>query len=68
MSLFISRIPFFFEPNFDAHIKPLAAARRIQDGGTDIKTDSDVDSRSVVYGDFLMKKVGGNFAKGRYDN
>jgi len=57
-------IPFFFEPNFNAHIKPLAAAMRIQGDLQEVKTP-------VVYGDFLIKKVSNNFdgdvKKGRYD-
>lgn len=63
-------IPFFFEPNFDAHIKPLDAARRIQAGDTSRETIAGVNRSPVVYGDFLLKKVGNNFAsgEGRYDN
>jgi isopenicillin N synthase-like dioxygenase len=68
--LFIFRIPFFFEPNFDAHVKPLAAARRIQDEGTTgSKKTTGIDRRpqAVVYGDYLLMKVGNNFAT-KYDN
>ncbi|KAJ6559202.1 hypothetical protein DFH09DRAFT_1162212 [Mycena vulgaris] len=56
-------VPFFFEPNFTADVKPLAAAKRIQ-GGTG------ADKQPVVYGEFLMAKVGNNFAggKGKYDD
>lgn len=70
MFLSIFRIPFFFEPNFDAHIKPLDAARRIQAGDTSRETIAGVNRSPVVYGDFLLKKVGNNFAsgEGRYDN
>ncbi|KAJ7780650.1 hypothetical protein DFH07DRAFT_437667 [Mycena maculata] len=59
------RVPFFFEPNFNAHVKPLAAAKRIQG-----ETENIPDKRSVVYGDFLMAKVGNNFVggKGKYDD
>ena len=70
--ILIVRIPFFFEPNFDAYIKPLAAANRIQEKHGDEKTAFGVSHgrRPVVYGEFLMKKVGSNFAsgKGRYED
>jgi len=66
-------IPFFFEPNFDAKVAPLAAARRIQE---DLSRDSEKHSTSeqnrktyepMIYGDFLMKKVRNNFAgEGKY--
>ncbi|RDB14799.1 hypothetical protein Hypma_016232 [Hypsizygus marmoreus] len=61
-------IPFFFEPNFDAHIKPLAAALRLQEA--EGKNQPIEPRRSVVYGDFLLAKVGSNFefGKGKYDN
>lgn len=49
-------IPFFFEPNFDAHVKPLAAALRIQNGESGEK-----EYQPVVYGDFLLSKVSSNF-------
>jgi hypothetical protein len=67
--LFIFRIPFFFEPNFDAHIKPLDAARRLQNEDTDKETVAVSDRLPIVYGDFLMNKVGSNFSSGtgRYD-
>ncbi|GLB38543.1 putative iron ascorbate-dependent oxidoreductase family protein [Lyophyllum shimeji] len=58
-------IPFFFEPNFDAHVKPLEAALRLQ------KPEERAEHRKpVIYGDFLMAKVGNNFAggKGKYDS
>ncbi|KAJ7670216.1 hypothetical protein B0H17DRAFT_1086060 [Mycena rosella] len=57
-------VPFFFEPNFSAHVKPLAAAKRIQG------TDGIPEKKSVVYGEFLVAKVGNNFAggKGKYDD
>ncbi|KAG6876458.1 hypothetical protein C0993_002954 [Termitomyces sp. T159_Od127] len=57
-------IPFFFEPNFDAEIRPLAAALRLQK-----PEDRKKQHKTVVYGEFLMKKVGNNFAdgKGKYD-
>lgn len=57
-------IPFFFEPNFDAEVKPLTAALRLQE-----PEDRKECRNSVVYGEFLMAKVGNNFAggKGKYD-
>ncbi|KAG6816809.1 hypothetical protein H0H87_002778 [Tephrocybe sp. NHM501043] len=58
-------IPFFFEPNFDADVRPLAAALRLQ------KPEDRTEYREpVIYGNFLMGKVGNNFAasgKGKYD-
>lgn len=64
------RLPFFFEPNFDALIKPLAGAIQEQEQRGE-QVDESLYS-SVVYGEFLKKKVGSNFAeatpgKGRYD-
>ena len=71
-------MPFFFEPNFDAHISPLDAALRLQ-APTYVHSD-DKESYSkpativyepVTYGDFLLKKVTNNFTgkstKGKYD-
>jgi len=57
-------VPFFFEPNFNARIHPLAAAKRIQGDAGNIP-----EKEPVVYGEFLMAKVAGNFAggKGKYD-
>jgi isopenicillin N synthase-like dioxygenase len=55
-------IPFFFEPNFNAHVKPLASAIRVQsesDPGEDKKV-----YHPVQYGKFLMGKVGTNFSAG----
>jgi len=49
-------IPFFFEPNFDAEIKPLPAALRLQ------RNEAPELRRPVVYGDFLLGKVSGNFS------
>jgi len=64
---YTDRVPFFFEPNFDALVKPLdAVARlRVKEG-----LPSETDRKPVVYGDFLTSKVGSNFAvdgKGKYD-
>jgi len=61
-------IPFFYEPNFDANIAPLPAALRIQ--GNPVRHTGKGSTilriyEPTVYGDFLMKKVGGNFATGR---
>ncbi|KAI9443220.1 Clavaminate synthase-like protein [Lactarius indigo] len=65
------RIPFFFEPNFNAKVAPLGAALRIQE---DLSLTSDKyhvertrkkTYEPTVYGDFLLKKVHGNFATGQ---
>ncbi|TFK91135.1 Clavaminate synthase-like protein [Polyporus arcularius HHB13444] len=65
------RIPFFFEPNFHAHIEPLPAALRLQEEDRRVRgIDKPVKMYTpLVYGDFLLKKVGSNFdtGKGRYD-
>lgn len=63
-------IPFFFEPNFDALVKPLAAALRIK-GKEAPHGNAGYQRNPVVYGDFLLRKVGNNFAsdgKGKYDD
>ncbi|KAG9103335.1 hypothetical protein FRC07_010017 [Ceratobasidium sp. 392] len=59
----IPGVPFFFEPNFNAVIKPLPAALRLSE------TPKDKAVEPVVYGEFLYKKVASNFSvgKGRYD-
>ncbi|KAK4048216.1 hypothetical protein OIV83_004921 [Microbotryomycetes sp. JL201] len=46
-------IPFFYEPNWDAVVEPLPSALK-QTGGKPVQ-------KSVVYGEFLSKKVSGNF-------
>jgi isopenicillin N synthase-like dioxygenase len=60
-------VPFFFEPNFDALIKPLEAVARLRERAG-LPTVADKDA--VVYGEFLLGKVGNNFdrdpKKGRY--
>ncbi|KAH9480529.1 hypothetical protein JR316_0007129 [Psilocybe cubensis] len=65
------RIPFFFEPNFDALIKSLPVMERIRSEGGPVAAKAQLTSKmSVVYGDFLVRKVGNNFAadgKGKYD-
>ncbi|KAF9220945.1 Clavaminate synthase-like protein [Gyrodon lividus] len=61
------RIPFFFEPNFTANVKPLAPAIRLT--AESAKAPERV-YEPVVYGNFLLNKVGHNFAtegKGKYD-
>ncbi|KAF8645270.1 hypothetical protein AX16_008094 [Volvariella volvacea WC 439] len=61
-------VPFFFEPNFTAFVKPLEAALRIQEReGAEVSL-----KKGLVYGDFLINKVNNNFKvgpdekKGRY--
>jgi hypothetical protein len=68
-------IPFFFEPNFDAEVAPLEAARRIQKDfsllGGEHYTSKQVPEKKyepVIYGDFLRGKVSNNFDGGdRYN-
>jgi len=67
-------IPFFFEPNFNALIKPLDAALRMQAEDTNYLYPSEgavikPNYEPVQYGEFLKKKVGNNFdtGKGKYD-
>jgi len=69
-----SRIPFFFEPNFDALVKSLDAAVRMQAEDTDFLHPSEGTTvkpnyEPVQYGEFLKKKVGNNFntGKSKYD-
>ncbi|KDR82681.1 hypothetical protein GALMADRAFT_220671 [Galerina marginata CBS 339.88] len=62
------RVPFFFEPNFTARVKPLAAVKKTKEGEP-ISDTSTLVKKSIVYGDFLVGKVGNNFAvngKGKY--
>jgi len=64
-------IPFFFEPNFDALVKPLDAALRIQEKQVLVTVDGGKtkEYKPTVYGEFLMAKVGNNFdGKGKYDD
>jgi isopenicillin N synthase-like dioxygenase len=65
----ILRIPFFYEPNFDALVKPLAAAKRLQEGDPKVKDHPPKIYEPIQYGKFLMGKVGNNFStgKGKYD-
>ncbi|KAG8922021.1 hypothetical protein FRC02_012207 [Tulasnella sp. 418] len=63
-------IPFFFEANFDALVKPLPAISRLPEADQK-RISTDGEYPSVVYGDFLKNKVGSNFSKetpgkGRY--
>lgn len=53
-------VPFFYEPAFDARIEPLPAALRLQER---LHGPSVERKKGVVYGNFLLQKVGGNFAK-----
>ncbi|KAH9854658.1 Clavaminate synthase-like protein [Lenzites betulinus] len=66
------RVPFFFEPNFDARIEPLPASLRLQDEDRTIRGAHGPRKtyQPVVYGDFLLRKVGSNFdsGMGRYDS
>lgn len=68
-SNFVFSVPFFFEPNFDANVEVLAAARRLQELSGHGAQNGTKEYSPVVYGDFLLKKVGSNFAdgKGKYD-
>ena len=68
------RIPFFFEPSFDALVKPLDAALRMQAENPDPSLPGQAKMAEkkyepVRYGEFLTRKVGSNFAtgKGKYD-
>ncbi|EJU03244.1 Clavaminate synthase-like protein, partial [Dacryopinax primogenitus] len=76
------RIPFFYEPAFDALVSPLTGVDRLL---SSLRDSADQQSEAyarvllaektvykpVIYGEFLMRKVGGNFDKsgdggGRY--
>jgi len=68
-------VPFFYEPNFTAVVKPLQAALRLQqDNGRrhfDSKFKDEGEKKTydpIIYGEFLLSKVNNNFeTKGRYD-
>jgi isopenicillin N synthase-like dioxygenase len=62
------RIPFFFEPNFNALVKPLDAVRRTRQAQAEHEREPLRDP--IVYGEFLKKKVGTNFttSRDRYSN
>ncbi|KAK6909611.1 hypothetical protein L486_00740 [Kwoniella mangroviensis CBS 10435] len=50
-------IPFFYEPNFNARVRLLGAAgRKAKEEGIEVE-----EKVEVVYGDFLLGKVSGNF-------
>ncbi|GAA5869021.1 hypothetical protein JCM3774_002450 [Rhodotorula dairenensis] len=56
-------VPFFFEPNFDATIAPLAAAsRRVAKSGNGEANLPTKQIKAVNYGEFLAAKVAKNFA------
>ncbi|SCV69875.1 BQ2448_1269 [Microbotryum intermedium] len=58
-------IPFFFEPNFGALIKPLpSTAKRRQEEAGDLKNQPEPSTHtgSVICGEFLRSKGAGNFA------
>ncbi|GHJ86820.1 hypothetical protein NliqN6_3222 [Naganishia liquefaciens] len=55
-------LPFFFEPAFDAEVRPLhAAKRKIEQEGWIVENQGTVERTGVRYGDFLISKVVGNF-------
>ncbi|KAJ3791299.1 hypothetical protein GGU10DRAFT_338418 [Lentinula aff. detonsa] len=63
-------VPFFFEPNLDALVKPLDAALRVQKKEktalpNEGKAEKAKEYKPTVYGEFLMAKVGNNFANGK---
>ncbi|KAG8892414.1 Carnitine O-acetyltransferase mitochondrial, partial [Tulasnella sp. 403] len=53
-------LPFFFEPNLNAVIKPLPAAVRLQAEAREVVDESKY--QAVDYGEFLKRKVGSNFS------
>ncbi|KAG8904608.1 Carnitine O-acetyltransferase mitochondrial [Tulasnella sp. 403] len=53
-------LPFFFEPNLNAVIKPLPAAVRLQAEAREVVDESKY--QAVDYGEFLRRKVGSNFS------
>lgn len=57
-------VPFFFEPNFDAVVKPLEAALRIHNV-TRSSSSKPLAGRfpPIIYGEFLKSKVGANFTE-----
>ena len=69
-----ARIPFFFNPNFGALVKPLDAALRTQSrdpnfSRPDGETIAKPDYEPIQYAEFLKKKAANNFVTGksRYD-
>jgi isopenicillin N synthase-like dioxygenase len=57
------RVPFFFEPNFDALVRPTDAALKLLRENKREEEISELLAKypSVVYGEFLKGKVGSNF-------
>ncbi|KAH8922772.1 Clavaminate synthase-like protein [Atractiella rhizophila] len=52
-------VPFFYEPNFDAKVEPLESlVEKMKAEGKEVEK-----KEGVVYGEFLMSKVAGNFVK-----
>ncbi|EKM79373.1 hypothetical protein AGABI1DRAFT_39707 [Agaricus bisporus var. burnettii JB137-S8] len=51
------RIPFFFEPNIDAIIKPLDVIKRKEKEGKQMR-------EPILYGDYVRSKVANNFVTG----
>lgn len=60
-------VPFFFEPNFDAVISPLSSLSRLTNP-VDRKKIEKKKRDNVKYGDFLLKKVSGNFSEDSLGN
>ena len=65
MTLFLTRIPFFFEPNFDTLVKLLDAALCMQAKDFNILQNGKRKTvkpsyEPVIYGEFLKKKVANN--------
>jgi isopenicillin N synthase-like dioxygenase len=67
-------IPFFFEANFDADVRPIQSVLDLIRKEHNA-TDADIEALkkkhpSQIYGEFLLKKVAGNFTvgKGKYDD
>jgi isopenicillin N synthase-like dioxygenase len=56
-------LPFFFEPAFNAEVKPLEAAKRKIREESWIMGNHGKNYSQVRYGEFLLRKVGGNFIK-----
>jgi len=64
-----ARVPFFFEPNLDALVKPLDAALRMQAEDTNFlrpreKKIVEPNYEPIRYGEFLSRKVEGAFILG----
>jgi hypothetical protein len=64
-----ARVPFFFEPNLDAVVKPLDAALRMQAEDTNFlrpreKKIIEPNYEPIRYGELLTRKNGGDFTLG----